>query len=647
MHRSLPKVRSGRHSGHRRGLVTTALVAVVCGGVVAGSAAVASPAGSGPSTVAAVTAASPVAEPIGPVSVYVRMADGVRIAVDVWLPSKRVSGQRLGTAMRSTRYWRGSDQRGASTPDPVAAQAKLFNDAGLVLVVVDARGSGASFGSRPGEFFDREIRDYGEVADWIARQSWSNGRVGTFGVSYDGDTAERIARLGNKHITAIAPQFTDYDVYEDVAYPGGLYNAGFVGPWGVLNQALDGVPGAVCRYARSIAQPCATVRAGLGRPRPVDGPDGDRLRAAAVRGHAGNVDAGVAAAAPFKDDVFGSSGESWQDLSAGSARRGVCATQVPILIQGGWLDAGTANGTLSRFVSFCNSQEVYLGNWSHGGGFDTDPFRPAGAAVSPSPQAQAGQVLDFFARHVTGDEPVTATKTLRYATAGEPGFRTTRSWPPVGIRDSRWYLASGTRLQSKRSAAAGADVYRVDRTATTGTSTRWDTPTGGGDVVYPDRRREDRKLLAYTSAPLTKDLRVTGRGRVDLTISSSTTDGAVIAYLEDVAPDGRVTYLTEGHLRLSQRAIADRQLPELAGRTPRGYLRADARPMPVGTPTQVRFDLLPTSVVLRAGHRLRVAIAGHDQGHFAPVPANATPTYTIHHNPTHPSALTLPMDSTD
>jgi uncharacterized protein len=638
MCRPLPHVRPGRH----RARVAIALVTLVCGGVVAGTATVASPADASPSTAGATVALA------DPTSVYVRMPDGVRIAVDVWLPSKRPPGQRYGTAMRSTRYWRGTDQRGASTPDPVAAEAKTFNGAGLALVVVDARGSGASFGSRPGEFFDREIRDYGEVADWIAGRSWSNGRVGTFGVSYDGDTAERIARLGNKHITAIAPQFTDYDVYEDLAHPGGLDNTGFVGPWGVANQALDGVPGAVCRYARLIGQPCSKVRAELGRPRPVDGPDGDRLRAAAVREHAQNVDAGVAStAAPFKDDVFAGSGESWQDLSAGSARRQVCATRVPILIQGGWLDAGTANGTLSRFTSFCNSQEVYLGNWSHGGGYDTDQFRPADAAVAPAPQVQSDQVLDFFARHVTGDAPVTGGKTLHYATAGEPGFRTTTSWPPAGTTRDRWYLSTGARLQAKRPAAgsgvAAADVYRVDRTATTGTSTRWDTQAGGGDVVYPDRRSQDAKLLAYTNAPLKKDLRVQGRGRVDLTISSTTTDGAVIAYLEDVAPDGRVTYLTEGHLRLSQRAIADRQLPGLAGRTPRSYTRADARPMPVATPTQVRFDLLPTSAVLRAGHRLRVAIAGHDEGHFAPVPADATPTYTVHHDRTHPSTLTLPV----
>jgi uncharacterized protein len=67
------------------------------------------------------------------------------------------------------------------------------------------------------------------------------------------------------------------------------------------------------------------------------------------------------------------------------------------------------------------------------------------------------------------------------------------------------------------------------------------------------------------------------------------------------------------------------------------------RPMPVGTPTRVRFDLLRTSVVRQAGHRLRIAIAGHDEGHFAPVPANTTPTYTVHHDRTYVSALTLPV----
>ncbi|HWO34771.1 MAG TPA: CocE/NonD family hydrolase C-terminal non-catalytic domain-containing protein, partial [Candidatus Acidoferrum sp.] len=72
---------------------------------------------------------------------------------------------------------------------------------------------------------------------------------------------------------------------------------------------------------------------------------------------------------------------------------------------------------------------------------------------------------------------------------------------------------------------------------------RWATGFGGGDVVYPDRANEDRKLLAYTSVPLDSDLEITGSPVLTVQMSSTTSDGAIHAYLEDVAPEGRVTYL--------------------------------------------------------------------------------------------------------
>jgi predicted acyl esterase len=49
--------------------------------------------------------------------------------------------------------------------------------------VADARGTGASFGTRTGELGEREITDYGELIDWIAAQPWSNGRVRVYGPS--------------------------------------------------------------------------------------------------------------------------------------------------------------------------------------------------------------------------------------------------------------------------------------------------------------------------------------------------------------------------------------------------------------------------------------------------------------------------------
>ena len=118
------------------------------------------------------------------------------------------------------------------------------------------------------------------------------------------------------------------------------------------------------------------------------------------------------------------------------------------------------------------------------------------------------------------------------------------------MSSQRWYLASDGGLTVAPPTAASKDTYTVDNTASTGDATRWQTNLTGGDVYYPDRAGEDAKLLTYTSEPLKAAVRVTGAPVVSLHVSSSLADGALHIYLEDVAPDGRVTYLTEGVLRL-------------------------------------------------------------------------------------------------
>ena len=119
--------------------------------------------------------------------------------------------------MRVTRYHRAAaPQEPGPEADTNAAAGELFNRAGFALVVVDARGTGASFGTRTGELSEREIADYGELIDWIAAQPWSNGRVGVYGGSYEGQAAELIAGLGNQHLVAVAALFSPYDPYREL-----------------------------------------------------------------------------------------------------------------------------------------------------------------------------------------------------------------------------------------------------------------------------------------------------------------------------------------------------------------------------------------------------------------------------------------------
>ncbi|CAM9230059.1 unnamed protein product, partial [Laminaria digitata] len=66
---------------------------------------------------------------------------------------------------------------------------KSFLSHDMILVSVDVRGTGASFGTHPGPWSPEEQQDSMEVLDWIDRQPWSNGKVALWGASYEGTSA--------------------------------------------------------------------------------------------------------------------------------------------------------------------------------------------------------------------------------------------------------------------------------------------------------------------------------------------------------------------------------------------------------------------------------------------------------------------------
>jgi putative CocE/NonD family hydrolase len=140
---------------------------------------------------------------------------------------------------------------------------------------------------------------------------------------------------------------------------------------------------------------------------------------------------------------------------------------------------------------------------------------------------------------------------------------------------------------------------------------------------------------------------VTGLGRVTLTVTGvrGASHGALYAYLEDVQPDGRVTYITEGELDLADRATlpARDNPPWRRLRTARSYASTDAAPFPLGEPQRVTFDLLPTSVLFRAGDRIRVTIAAADPDAFQLLPASGNAAYRIGHGGTTQSYVELPV----
>ena len=73
------------------------------------------------------------------------------------------------------------------------------------------------------------------------------------------------------------------------------------------------------------------------------------------------------------------------------------------------------------------------------------------------------------------------------------------------------------------------------------------------------------------------------------------------------------------------------------------FKKKDAMPLVPGEVTELTFGLLPTSVLIEKGHRLRIAIAGHDKDTFARIPAEGTPEISVQCNSVYASHVDLPM----
>jgi putative CocE/NonD family hydrolase len=580
-------------------------------------------------------------------SVYVTMQDGVRIALDVWLPEGLEEGEPIPTLMQATRYWRAMQHTSGRIEDDNRYElANRVNDAGYAFVFIDARGSGASFGWRAYERSVEEATDYGEVVDWIIEQPWASGLVGAFGISYAGNTAELLAINKHPAVKAIAPLFNDFDNFGHLAFPGGAFTAGTLERWGNTVDRMD--RNALCELRQVSGSDCDELRSTWLGVKPVDADTDGALLEQAIREHARNVHVFEAASGyQFRDDPWGEGGvvnAGYLGSPAGHLPA-IEESGVAMFIRAGWQDAATVNGALGRYMTIDNTQQVYIGPWDHGANRDADQFNPDDTPVFPPTDTQFAQMFGFFDRYLkAGGEPVESSVT--YYTLGADRWTTTASWPPEGFTDETWYLSGNASLTTIEPTGNGADDYEVDFDVTTGRHNRWFTNNGGGgDVVYGDRREMDRRLLTYTSAPFEQDRQITGHPIVTLFVRSTHDDGLFIAYLEDVAPDGRVTYITEGQLRGIMRKIADE--PPLYRKTGphHSQLRADAMPLVPGEVAELTFELWATSVLIKKGHSLRIAIAGADKDTFAHYPMDGgTPTITVERNARHPSRIDLPIN---
>jgi putative CocE/NonD family hydrolase len=207
---------------------------------------------------------------------------------------------------------------------------------------------------------------------------------------------------------------------------------------------------------------------------------------------------------------------------------------------------------------------------------------------------------------------------------GADQFRRTSTWPPEGLAQHVYHFGAGGTL-AEVVGPSGVDRKDIDLSTSSGPSSRWSGQKWGMPADYGDRAEADAHLMTYDSAPVRSDMELCGIPVLALEVAALSGDPAFFVYLEDIAPDGKVTFLTEGQFRAIHRKVADpATLPYDQGPAPHSFARADALETSPGERMRVEFALSSVAARIKAGHRIRVAIGGADT-HMFKVYANGGP----------------------
>jgi putative CocE/NonD family hydrolase len=541
-------------------------------------------------------------------SQYVAVRDGTKLAVDLYRP-KDAGGKVVETPLPvlwmhtpyNRRYFSSATTPRGLTGETYPGAAARLIEHGYVVAIVDFRGLYASHGKNiaynRGEWVEAARMDAYDITEWLAKQPWSTGKIGMWGCSATGGSQLQAATTMPPSLKAIFPMSCEFDAYAFAV-------AGGVAP-------PKGTPTSVPPSGDTPAAQRDSMA------EPVDG-DADRTQLmAAVAEHSMNLE--NAGYVPFRDSKSDNvPGVAWWvDSSPSSYLDQISKSNVAVYLAANWDEGTTKHGAFFSFNNLKNPRKMIVGPGMHCAWFTVQ--RETGFDI-------AVEELRFFDYWLKGiDNGVMDEPAVYYYTYNAPPgseWRSSAQWPLMNERRTTYYLG-GTKTLSivAPSGSATKDEIAVDY------------------EVTPDNMAE--KGLVYETPDLSVDLQVTGHPQIVLYVSSTATDGDFIATLQDVAPDGSAkSYNISGRLRASHRKLDDAPFNYLGLPWHRSQ-EADVSPLAPGEPVELRFELLPLSVIFQKGHRIRLVLtfaAGR-----ATEPQSPAPMVTIHRDAMRRSAITLPV----
>ena len=528
--------------------------------------------------------ASPAAEAPRRLLCYVAMADGARLPYVVYLPAAE---GRYPVLLIYDPY-----AGGGARP----AVASEFLDEGYAVMSASLRGTGCSAGQH--EFQSPSIgADGAALVEWAAAQPWSDGNVGMFGNSYPGMTPLLVAGARPKHLRALAVGASVSTLYDDIFYPGGIFNYGQAAIWTWLIQPRSSEQGAAQRTREGDAK-CAELRARQTPQRMFD-----ELRAHPLR------------------DAW------WQERSVlpHAAR-----IEVPVLLFHAWQDQQIAvSAAVELFHEIRAPKRLVLSNGGHS-------FYGQGPA-------QAALRRRWFERWLKGvrngvdEEPAVSVlfENRKLDEEWRPGW--TWSFPGWPGEATSWLELSLTADGKLRTGGEPLPAEAGERA--------YVFPLGTelvGDSAAFQARPSPAGTLAYRGEPLSEDTAVLGAPEVVLYLSSELADTDVMLALHDVSPAGEVLYVQRGFLRASHRET--RAAAAWGGRPRATHERAE--PLSPGEVRELRAALYPVGHVFRRGHSIELLVLSPPSvpsPNWAFAVAAAPGRNRVHHGPAAPSRFSLPV----
>lgn len=536
-----------------------------------------------------------------------RLADGVTLVADVFRPD--LPG-KVPVILVRTPYIRSGANH--------FYEGQYWASHGYAYVVQDVRGRGDSDGRF--EPLVHEARDGYATQTWVARQPWSNGRVGTWGGSYLGWTQVFPAPLNNPALHAMVPMVTPSD-------PGGFWpmrrggiSLGMI-EWAILTEG---------RANRGLPQTDPTVDSAY-RTLPLLTID-ERL------GHRSDVWRRYLA--NLGNAAFWRPRSYQPDLPRAKA---------PMLHLTGWYD-GTLGGSLENFATMRaratpgarDGQYLVVGPWRHWVDADAKGDRIGSVVFGPEATVNTYRMYrSWFDRWLKGGaNEIAQWPRVRLFAMGINRWVGGDAWPLTGTKFVDYFVDAGVagrpglgRLSTTPS-AGGSDTYSYDPADPTPFLWSVNLDSGGPDDYRTVEGRRD--VLVYTTEPFPTPVTICGPVRALVVASSSARDTDWVARLSLVKSDGYSQRLTEGWVR---------------ARVRHGEFRND--PLVPDQPETYQLDLWGTCVGAAAGERIRLAIMSgafplltrnlNTSGDLSVETTPVVARQTIYHDASRRSFVTLPI----